>query len=122
VTAIWVALAGGVGAIARYVADSLISARWPTLFPAGTLAVNASGSLILGVLVGLVIVHGAPADLRTVAGTGFCGGYTTFSAASVESLRLAQQRQWLEFLSYTIGSIVMTLLAAGAGLWLTGVR
>jgi fluoride exporter len=71
-------------------------------------------------MVGLVIAHGASSDLKTIAGTGFCGGYTTFSAASVETIRLAQQRRWAACLSYSAGSLALSLLAAGAGLAITG--
>jgi fluoride exporter len=119
-TALWLSLAGGGGAIVRYVIDSQVRARWPVSFPIGTLLINISGSLLLGVLTGLVIAHGASSDLKTIAGTGFCGGYTTFSAASVETVRLGEQRRWVACLSYAAGSLVLALLAAGAGLALTG--
>jgi fluoride exporter len=119
-TALWLSLAGGLGAIARYGIDSGLRERWPVRFPVGTLLINVSGSLLLGVLTGLVIAHGASTDLRTIAGTGFCGGYTTFSAASVETVRLAEQRRWVPALSYAAGSLLLALLAAGAGLALTG--
>jgi CrcB protein len=118
--AVWLSLAGGAGAIARYVLDSTVRARWPVNFPIGTLVINVSGSFILGILAGLVIAHGASTDLRTIAGTGFCGGYTTFSAASVETVRLAEQRRWALCLSYAAGSLVLALLAAGLGLAVTG--
>lgn len=104
----------------RYVVDSIARQRWSIEFPIGTLAINVSGSLVLGVVTGLVIAHGDPNGLKTIAGTGFCGGYTTFSAASVESVRLAQARRWAEFLSYSGGSLVLALIAAGLGLWITG--
>jgi CrcB protein len=120
VTALWISLAGGVGAIARYVVDSSIQIRRTADFPVGTLVINVSGSLLLGILTGLVIAHGADHQVRTIAGVGFCGGYTTFSAASLESVRLAQQRRWVECLGYTGGSLLLALLAAGAGLWMTG--
>jgi CrcB protein len=120
VIALWVSLAGGVGAMTRYVADTLVRARWPVGFPLGTFAINVSGSLVLGVLAGLVMAHGASADLKTIAGTGFCGGYTTFSAASVETVRLAQQRRWMVCLGYAAGSLVVSVLAAVAGLALVG--
>jgi fluoride exporter len=120
VITVWIALAGGVGAIARYVIDSSLRARWPVDFPIGTIAINVSGSLVLGILTGLVIAHGASTDLRTIAGVGFCGGYTTFSAASVETVRLAEQRRWAACLGYTGGSLLFAVLAAGAGLALTG--
>jgi CrcB protein len=118
--ALWVALAGGAGAAARYVLDSQLRLRWPVPFPVGTMLINVTGSLIFGVLTGLVIAHGASTDLRTIAGTGFCGGYTTFSAASVESVRLAEQQRWVSCLTYTAGSLVLAVLAAAAGLALTG--
>jgi CrcB protein len=120
VIVVWVALAGGAGAIARYVLDDRIRARWPVTFPVGTLAINLSGSLLLGLLVGLVMAHGASVDLKTIAGTGFCGGYTTFSAASVETVRLAQQQRWVACLSYAAASIVLAVLAVALGLALVG--
>jgi CrcB protein len=120
VIGLWVALAGGGGAATRYVVDVEVRRRWPVSFPVGTLLINISGSLILGVLTGLVIAHGTTTDLKTVAGSGFCGGYTTFSAASVETIRLAEQRRWVACLSYAAGSIVLALLAAAAGLVMTG--
>jgi CrcB protein len=121
VTTVWLVLAGGCGAAVRYVVDSLAGARWSTPFPAGTLAINVSGSLLLGVLTGLVIAHGASARVTAIAGTGFCGGYTTFSAASVETVRLAEQRRWGACAAYTTGSIVLSLGAAGLGLVIAGV-
>jgi CrcB protein len=120
VIALWVSLAGGVGAMTRYVVDSVVRTRWPIAFPVGTMAINVSGSLILGVLAGLVMAHGTSTDLQTIAGTGFCGGYTTFSAASVETVRLGEQRRWLACLSYATGSLVLSVLAVALGLFLTG--
>jgi CrcB protein len=117
---LWVSLAGGAGAIARYVADTGIRSRWPVAFPVGTLAINLTGSLLLGVLAGLVMAHGASADLKTIAGTGFCGGYTTFSAASVETLRLAQQRRWVACLTYATASLVVSVAVVALGLWVVG--
>jgi fluoride exporter len=117
---VWVALAGGAGAIARYVVDGQVKQRWPVTFPIGTMAINLSGSLILGVLAGLVIAHGASVDLKTIAGTGFCGGYTTFSAASVEAVRLAQQQRWVACLTYAGGSVVLAVLAVALGLAIVG--
>jgi CrcB protein len=117
--ALWVSLAGGAGAMTRYVVDSQVRLRWPS-YPIGTLLINVSGSLVLGVLTGLVIAHGVSTDPRTIAGTGFCGGYTTFSAASVETVRLAEQRRWAACLSYAGGSLVLAVLAAAAGLALVG--
>jgi fluoride exporter len=119
-TALWVSLAGALGAMTRYAVDSTVAQRWRASVPVGTLAVNVTGSLLLGVLTGLVIAHGAVTGLRTIAGTGFCGGYTTFSAASVETARLAQARRWSACLGYAGGSLVLAVLAAALGLALVG--
>jgi CrcB protein len=119
-TPLWLTVAGGLGASTRYVIDSQLRLRWRIDFPIGTLLINITGSLLLGVLTGLVIAHGASTDLRTIAGTGFCGGYTTFSAASTETVRLAEQGRWAACLGYAAGSVLLALLAAGAGLALTG--
>lgn len=116
---LWVGLAGGLGAACRFVADNVVRARVATSLPVGTLAVNASGSLLLGVLTGLVLFHGAPASLTLVAGTGFCGGYTTFSAASFESVRLLQEGRLQDGLLTLGGNLGSCLLAATLGLLVT---
>lgn len=117
---LWVGLAGGGGALARYLLDRAIGSWARPDLPVGTITINITGSLVLGVLVGLVSHHGAPRALSLVAGTGFCGGYTTFSTASFEAVRLLQERRMrsaLVSLALTVGG---TLAAAGAGLALAG--
>jgi CrcB protein len=118
--AAWIVLAGGGGAAVRYVVDSLAKARLTTDFPLGTLAINISGSLLLGVLTGLVIAHGTSTDVTKIAGTGFCGGYTTFSAATVESIALAYRGRVLASYLNTLASVGLTIFAAAIGLWITG--
>lgn len=111
-TALLLCLAGGLGAAARFLVDGEVRRRWPGPFPWATVLVNVSGSLLLGVLVGLVLHHGLGEAWRPVLGVGFCGGYTTFGTANVETVRLAQQgRAWLALLS-GLGQLV---LATGAG-------
>ncbi len=83
---LWLALAGSAGAVARFVVDGAIRARWATTFPYGTLLINVTGSVLIGVLTGLVLFHGQPTALTTIAGTGFCGGYTTFSGSTTLSV------------------------------------
>src|SRR6185312_12419197 len=73
-TILLVMLAGGAGAVARFVLGGLISSRFRSELPSGTILVNISGSLLMGLLAGAVIFHGAPAALQTVLGTGFLGG------------------------------------------------
>lgn len=115
-TTTWIALAGGVGAVARFVVDALIRRRTPAAFPWATLAINVSGSLVLGVLTGLVLFRGASTELVLVLGTGFCGGYTTFSTASFETVRLAQRGLWGQAVANGLGTAALTTGAAAIGL------
>ena len=89
-----VAAAGGIGAVARLVLDGLLRSRVAINFPLGTTVINVSGSFLLGLVTGLALAHGLPAEWRAILGTGFLGGYTTFSTASYETVRLAQQRRY----------------------------
>lgn len=85
---LWVAVAllGGVGATARFLLDSAVSARASGELPLGTLAVNATGSLLLGLLTGLAVSN----SLFVLAGTATLGSYTTFSTWMLETHRLAE--------------------------------
>ena len=112
-------LAGAVGAACRLLLDGAVAERYGRGFPYGTVLVNVTGSLLLGVVTGLVLFRGAPDELRSVVGTGFCGGYTTFSTASVETVRLVQQRRAGAALLTALGTLTLTLAAAAVGLLLT---
>ena len=68
--------AGAAGAVARYLVDSWVRRRTRTVLPVGTLIVNVAGSFVLGVLAGLAITHAGTTTVKTVVGTGFCGGLT----------------------------------------------
>jgi len=120
VTLLVVSLAGGAGAAARFTVETLLHRRWVTSFPVATFLINVTGSLLLGFLAGLVLFHGAPADVKTIGGTGFCGGYTTFSAASFETIRLAERRQHVSAAVYGVGMLLMSVSAAAVGLLLAG--
>lgn len=119
---VWVALAGSAGAVARFWVDGSIRSRWAARFPWGTLVINVSGSLLLGVLTGLALFHGAPSATRTIVGTGFCGGYTTFSTASFETVRLVQSGRRVQAALNGVGTLLLTVLAGGAGLLLARLR
>jgi CrcB protein len=110
-----VAAAGGVGSVARFVLDGLVRARVRTSVPMGTMVINVSGSLLLGFLTGLVLFHAVPQDWRIVLGTGFLGGYTTFSTASIETVRLVLDGQYRSALVNGFGMLLLTLAAAAAG-------
>ncbi|MGN6762048.1 MAG: fluoride efflux transporter CrcB [Leifsonia sp.] len=113
-----VAAAGGVGAVARLVLDGFLRARVRIAYPLGTTVINVTGSFLLGLVTGLALAHGLPAEWRAVLGTGFLGGYTTFSTASYETVRLAQQRRYRAAFVNGVGMLVLALAAAGLGLWL----
>jgi CrcB protein len=113
-----VAVAGGVGAVARFVLDGVIRSRVALLVPAGTFVINVSGSLLLGFVTGLVLVGAEPADFRVVLGTGFLGGYTTFSTATIETVRLLQQRRWVAAAVNGVGMLLLGLGAAVLGVFL----
>ncbi len=114
---IGVAVFGALGAVARFRVDRVVSARRPSDFPLGTLVVNLSGSFALGVLVGVSLTGRA----LLVFGTGFLGGYTTFSTWMVESERLAEDGELRLMWINLLGSMGLGVLAAGLG-WLAGGR
>jgi CrcB protein len=109
-------VAGMIGAPCRYLVERAVSARRRGEWPLGTLVVNVSGSLFLGVLAGLVLYHAFPATARTILGTGFCGAYTTFSAFTYETFRLAEDGDTRGAVGYVAASLVLPTLAAGLGL------
>lgn len=113
-----VAVAGGLGAVARLVLDGAIRSRVRVNIPLGTTVINVTGSFLLGLVTGLALAHGLPAEWRAVLGTGFLGGYTTFSTASFETVRLAQQRRYRAAAFNGVGMLLLALAAAGLGLWL----
>ena len=113
-------LAGGLGAGTRFVVDGLVRSRLRTALPVATIAINVTGSFFLGLVAGAVIVHAAPAQLQAIAGTGFLGGYTTFSTASFETVRLIQSRRTGLALLNAVGTAAASVGAAAAGLALAG--
>ncbi|GAB3917897.1 putative fluoride ion transporter CrcB [Microlunatus endophyticus] len=113
-----VCAAGGVGSASRFVVDGLVRTRFRTVFPAGTAIINISGSFILGLLTGLMLGSVLPQGWELILGTGIMGGYTTFSTASVETMRLVQQREYSQAVVNGFGVILATVLVGLAGLWL----
>ncbi len=108
------ALAGGVGAAARYGADVRLSSPTESRLPHATLAVNLTGSLLLGLLVGAA----AGPDVLTVLGTGLLGGYTTFSSASVEVARRVLDGRRIDGLLTAAATMVGCVAAASVGVFL----
>ncbi|XAS65550.1 fluoride efflux transporter CrcB [Micrococcaceae bacterium Sec5.8] len=109
-------LAGAAGAATRFIVDSLVRPKVPTPLPLSTMAINVSGSLLLGVLAGAMLAARGPAEWQTIIGTGFLGGFTTFSTASVETIRLIQSRRSGLAAVYSLGTLVLSLTAAATGM------
>ncbi len=113
-----VALAGGLGAASRLLLDGIIRTRVSSTFPWATIIINVTGSLLLGLLAGLAAGHLVSDASYAIIGAGFLGGYTTFSTASFETVRLLQERKWLAGALNGLGVLVATTLVAGLGLWI----
>ena len=107
-----VALAGGAGAGLRYVLERLIGTLGRGGFPLGILVVNITGSFALGLLTGLGTV--VVPQLAVVLGTGLLGGYTTFSAVSVDSVLLAERGRWRDAAADLFGTLLVCIAAAAA--------
>jgi fluoride exporter len=116
--ALVVAAAGGAGAVARALLIHHLGLRRYDPLPVGTLVVNASGSLVLGLLTGLALYRGLGPHVLAVAGVGLCGGYTTWSTASWETLHLVHTGHRTEAVVYTLGALVVCIAAAAAGIGL----
>jgi CrcB protein len=114
--ALSIALFGAVGALARYGLDGVISRRAPASFPWGTLAINVTGSLVIGFLFTL-LTERLRVDpwLRSALTIGFLGSYTTFSTLSLETYRLLEDRAYGLAAANAVGSLALGLLAVYVG-------
>lgn len=114
----WIAFlaAAGIGAPARYLIDGWVQDRTGGAFPWGTFVVNITGCLLLGLLTGLGLYHDLGASTRAAIGTGGFGAYTTFSAFTYETVRLAEEGAFDEAVRNAVASFLVGLAAAAAGL------
>lgn len=115
ILALAVGLAAAVGALARYLLDQFVSSRSDSAFPWGTFTVNVTGSLVLGLVTGLVLAGGLGAGPAVVLSAGLAGGYTTWSTWTWETLALAEAGALLEAAANVVGSVAVGLVAAAAG-------
>lgn len=111
-TALLVALAGGAGAALRFLVESVVTARTSGRFPWGVVLVNVTGSFAIG----LVVAQLEPGTALTVVTTGFLGGYTTFSTASLDTARLVLRGRGGRAVAHAAGTAVACVLAAWLGL------
>lgn len=116
-TLILVGLGGGIGSVFRYLTTFYVTKYFQAAFPWGTLIVNILGSLIIGLLLGLFARGGLPhPDFKFLFVAGFCGGYTTFSAFSLESITLFQSDNSFLALLYIAASVLISLFVVWIGL------
>lgn len=111
-------LGGGIGAALRHGINRLAMSWFGTGFPVGTMVVNVAGSLLMGLLISL-LAEGPPASqtLRLFLATGVLGGFTTFSAFSLDALTLWERGQPGLAAAYVLGSLLLSLGAIAIGFW-----
>ncbi len=115
-----IGLGGFVGSILRYVTVRLVDDKLNALFPYGTLTVNIVGSFLLGIIYMLAVRKaGLTENGRLFLGVGFCGGFTTFSAFTLENVNLIQQKFIGTSVLYISLSVVAGILALAAGIWIS---
>jgi CrcB protein len=106
-----VVLIGGTGSVLRFLVDGLAGSAAGRDFPLGTLAVNISGAIALGLITGLALGH----DQALLAGTAAVGSYTTFSTWLLETQRLAEERQGTKAAVNIVASLALGIAAAALG-------
>jgi fluoride exporter len=116
---LWVALGGGLGSVGRYWLSGLVANRFGETFPWGTLVINVTGSFVIGILGALASPEGRMDSQSRAFATqflmiGVCGGYTTFSSFSWQTLRLLQDREWL----YAGGNVLLSVTLCMIAVWL----
>lgn len=109
------AVAGGLGAAARFGLDTALARLFPTGW-ARLMIINGSGSLLLGTIAGLAVGRAIGLDLQLILGAGFLGGYTTFSAASLATVQLVEEHRWPASLLSSIGMLAGSAAGAALGL------
>ena len=114
------AVAGGLGAAARFLLDTLVARHHRLSMPLGTMVVNLSACLLLGLLTGWGLTHPGHQGLTAVLGVGFLGGYSTFSTASVEAARLVIAGRGILAIVHPVLMLLGCLGAATVGILITG--
>jgi CrcB protein len=115
---LWVAIGGALGSVARFWFSGAVARHFGETFPWGTLLVNVSGSFVIGFFATVTAPDGrlfAPASFRQFFMIGVCGGYTTFSSFSLQTLSLVEDGEWLHAGANIVGSVVLCLVAVWLG-------
>lgn len=116
---LYVGAGGALGAMARFLMAGWVQRAAGGAFPWGTLSVNVAGAFAMGVVVALAMKAASfPADLRVFLTSGVLGGFTTFSAFSVETALMIEKGDFLNATLYIAASVILTVLFLFCGLWL----
>src|SRR5215510_12626556 len=114
-----ITVGGGLGSLARHYLSTMIYAVTGGTFPWGILVVNVIGGLAMGLIVELSALKlNLGPELRAFLTTGILGGFTTFSAFTLDSALLIERGEWISAASYIVGSVVLSIAALFAALWL----
>ena len=119
---LWVAIGGALGSVGRFWLSGLVATRYGETFPWGTLAINVTGSFVIGFLAAFAAAEGRvqlSPGFRQFFMIGVCGGYTTISSFSLQTLNLMRDREWLYAGGNVILSVVLCMIAVWLG-WLLG--
>jgi CrcB protein len=116
---LWVAIGGALGSVGRYWLSGFVAARFGETFPWGTLVINVTGSFVIGIFAALAIPEGRMDSQSRLFATqflmiGVCGGYTTFSSFSLQTLNLLREREWL----YAGGNVILSVVLCMIAVWL----
>ena len=111
-----IAIGGALGAVARYGVSGWVQNATGVTFPWGTMAVNVTGSLLLGVVIRILADVTTPPHWRAFLAIGFLGAYTTFSTLTFEAAQLLRDREWGAAMGYVAGSVGIGLAAVFVGM------
>ncbi|HEV2083908.1 MAG TPA: fluoride efflux transporter CrcB [Gemmatimonadales bacterium] len=114
---LYVAVGSAIGGVSRYLLGGLVQRMLDTTFPAGTLLVNVTGSFLLGAIIRYALeTPSLTPEVRAFLTIGFCGGYTTFSTFSYETMALLEDGEWARAGVYITASVILSLIATFLGL------
>jgi len=116
---LWVAIGGALGSVGRFWLSGLVANRFGETFPWGTLVINVTGSFLIGIIAAVASPEGRmDSQSRAIATqllmVGVCGGYTTFSSFSLQTLNLLRDREWL----YAGGNVILSVVLCMVAVWL----
>jgi len=115
---LYVGLGGMMGSVLRYSVSTWMAQHATTGWPWGTFLVNLAGCFLIGMVLGFPLRLQEAPVWKLFLATGFCGGFTTFSAFSNEGFQMLKQQYYFLFAAYAFSSVLLGLLAVVAGYWL----